>query len=354
MATQILENLVGKAYFQWTRHLTHDPDPVVLVVGDYQGTVCGGHNRIGCRIPEPWDVVMISDDWVIENYVKLYSGDASGAVEGMFTLLTHEAGHQFNYGHPSGTGHGCGDGRCHAPDGSGSVISYDHTKGRSIRYHVTREDIRHIPGAAWKGGDTDSCSVSKSSGESSIDRWGVSIDHRFVVDGQTSPGELFGGNLSIGDRITGTGWIAGAPSTDVSLTGSATWSGEDNFLGVNLDDGQPGALPRADANLRHTFGNAPNLTLQVNNFEAHYSAEELGNVCVNRICRPGRINADATWHGRSGDFTYSMDCTSGGCSDAQAEAKWHADGAGDPAGWVGGVVNDQGNGYVGSFAAERD
>ena len=101
-----------------------------------------------------------------------------------------------------------------------------------------------------------------------------------------------------------------------------------------------GAAVRADANLRYTFGNRPNMALRVNDFEAHYLD----------------VDGVARWHsdGGFGDFTYSMDCTSGGCSGEGAEAKWYANDAGDPSGWVGGVVSDQDNNYAGSFVAEKD
>ncbi len=94
---------------------------------------------------------------------------------------------------------------------------------------------------------------------------------------------------------------------------------------------------RADANLRYTFGNRPNLNLRLNNFEAHHTSAWHD------------INSPA-W----GDFRYNMACTSGGCSGDGVEAKWYASDSGDPSGLVGGVLNDQENKYVGSFLAEKD
>ena len=49
-----------------------------------------------------------------------------------------------------------------------------------------------------------------------------------------------------------------------------------------------------------------------------------------------------------------MDCTSGGCSGDSAEAKWCANDAGDPSGWVRGVVSDRDNDCAGSFVVEKD
>ncbi len=172
---------------------------------------------------------------------------------------------------------------------------------------------------------------------------GVWITEELEVSGRTAPGRQSGGNLSIAVEFAGRGWVRGKPSENVSLPATATWSGEDNFLGVDLDPNFLGAALRADANLRYAFGDRPNLNLRVNNFEAHYSTA---------------IDGTATWHDHEfedwGDFRYNMDCTSGGCSGDSVEAKWYPSDAGDPSGWVGGVVNDQDAEYVGSFVAERD
>ena len=243
---------------------------------------------------------------------------------------------------------GCGpEDRCHAPYGSGSVISYDTLDPnvlRRARYYVTQEDIRHVPNATWNDSNVDRYTVSMSGDPSSINGWGVWIEHHFEVDGWTAPGRSYGGNLSFVDEISGTGWVRGKPSEGVSLTASATWSGEDNFLGVDMNENYLGALLRADANLRYTFGDRPNLNLRVDNFEAHYASND----------------GVAMWHDHSfpadgfGDFTYNMDCTSGGCSGESVEAKWYADDAGDPSGWVGGVVSDRDNEYAGSFVAGKD
>ena len=347
-AARLLWIVGNQAYLQWDRHLDHDPGSLALQIGSHGSLTC--HNEgIACYVPDE-NAVILSNGWIAKNYaVLLYSlatanEEAFRAVyEHLFIVLTHEAGHQFDYRNSGGITDGCGDGvtRCHAPYGSGSVISYDHLRGRSVRYHVTEEDIRYVPDATWNSSDSDTYTVLKSGEPSSIDSWGVWIDHHFEVDGRTAPGYLLGGNLSIVDAIAGTGWVHGKPSRNVSLTTTATWSGEDNFLGVDLDPDYLGALLRADANLRYTFGNRPNLNLRVNNFEAHYFS-----------------NGVATWHDHNfsdwGDFRYNMDCTSGGCSGESAEAKWYPSNAGDPSGWVGGTVSDQDNNYVGSFVAEKD
>ena len=342
------------AYFQWTRHLNYDPGQLQLRVGyfpDDPHSVGFGGN-IAYYDPER-DVVVLTESIIIDNYRNLISGiwfedeqRLAAVIQRLFLVISHEAAHQFGYENPDGITEGCGgdETRCHAPYGSGSVASYDHLNPsgpRSLNYHVTEEDIRHIPDATWNDAAFDRYTISRSAAPSAIDRWGVWIDHYFEISGRTDPGRLSGGNLSIIDEIHGTGWVQGRPSRNVRPPDGATWKGENNFLGVDLDSDYLGALLRADANLRYTFGASPNLNLRVNNFEAHYDA---GN--------------GARWHTHEfpdwGDFSYDMRCTSDGCSSDDARARFYASDAGDPSGFVGGTVNDGDNSYVGSFVAEKD
>ena len=352
-AEDVVEALASQAYMQWTRHLDYDPGHLALVIGS-PGDQCGGvacHSQRVSYVPDldvyaSLDLVILDETWVVENYNALWRNSETEIIQAfreMFFVLSHEAGHQFGYRNPRGIAEGCSERGCHAPYHSGSIMSYDHTIGRSVRYHVTKEDIRHVSNATWNDDDSDLYTAWMLGESSSMTGWGVWIDHNFEVGGRTDPRNFPGGNLSGTDEIAGAGWVQGQPSRNVTLATSATWSGEDNFLGVDLNSNYLGMLLRADANLRYTFGDRPNLNLRVNDFEAHYVGDD---------------DDFAAWHDHNfsnwGDFSYSMDCTSGGCSGDSAEAKWYANDAGDPSGWVGGVVSDQGNDYAGSFVAEKD
>lgn len=343
----LLWRVAGHAYMQWTRHLNYDPGSLALQIGSHGNLTC--HNvGIACYVPTE-DTVVLSDRMIEGLYHALWSSIEAEDTrtfkaihDGLFFVLTHEAGHQFGYRNPRGISEGCGGSHgCHAPYGSGSVVSYDNLDGRSARYYVTAEDIRHVPNATWNDNDLDEYTVLKDAEPSSMNNWGVWIDHEFAVGGWTAPGRISGGNLSFVDEISATGWVYGNPSENVSLTTAATWSGQDNFLGVDMNPNYLGALLRADANLRYTFSSSPNLNLRINNFEAHYAS-----------------GVTATWHDHNfanwGDFTYDMSCTSVGCVGENTSAKWYASDAGDPTGWIGGVVSDQDADYVGSFVAEKD
>ncbi len=358
-AEWMLWRAANQAYTQWTRHLDYDPGSLLLQIGDTRNLTC--HNRaIACYSPNENGVVL-STAW-IENiytdfkfgiYTYLLTNDWSGieeVYEELFYVLSHEAGHQFGYLNPNGTTDGCGGSphRCHAPykpGQTGSVLSYNILIGDSAYYNVREEDIRYIDNATWNPNNVDRYEVSKEGKPSSIESWGVWLDHSFEVSGQTDPGS-FSGDLFIDDTIEATGWVRGRPSENVSLNASATWSGEDNFLGVDLDPAYLGVLLRADAELNYRF-NTQDMNLNINNFEAHYYDTD---------------RETARWHDHNfsdwGDFEYDMACTTNGCSfestDANVGAKWYSDDSGDPSAYVGGVVNDEANAYVGSFVAEKE
>ena len=345
----------NQAYGQWTRHLNYDPEPPTLQIGQEGDLTC--HNRgIACYNGST-NAVILNDQWVVKKYDDYIYGlhspsgfDVWKAVtEELFLVISHEAGHQFHYYNPNGIADGCGGGHgCHAPWGSGSVISYDHLRGGSVRYGLTEEDIRHVPNATWNDEEYDVYLVSKDGSDSSeVTGWGIWIRKYLTVEGQTDPGRLSGGDFSVGDWIAAGSFVHGFPS-NTPPTGNATYSGTDNFLGVDMNDSRKsnysiylGALLRADANLRYTFS-SNTMSLRINNFEAHYAA-----------------SGPATWHDHSftdwGDFRYDLQCTSGGCSGDGVQTQWYPDTtANDPSGWVGGVVNDTDNSYVGSFVAEKD
>ena len=337
-AELLVRKIANAAYKQWTRHLDYDPGVLRVVVGDghpnhHSGSIAYYNHHTNS--------VVLTTGWVIQTYSQLRFGSIQAAIEELFFVFTHEAAHQFDYTNPRGTTDGCPpNDHCHAPYGSGSVAGYDHLQGRSVRYNVTEEDIRHIPNATWNDSTVDRYEVWKLGDAISIDSWGVWIDHEFEVSGQTDPGRLSGGDLNVVDSIEGTGWVVGIESNNVELSGDATWSGQDNFLGVDLDSNFLGSLLRADANLSYTFSTG-NLNLRVNNFEAHYST-----------------GGAPAWHDHNfpswGDFSYDMSCVSDVCMGNNVEANWYANDAGDPAGYVGGVVDDDYNSYVGSFVAEKD
>ncbi len=196
-----------------------------------------------------------------------------------------------------------------------------------------------IPDAVWNGRDSDRYGLSREGISESIDEWGVWLDHTFNVDGMSGSRRWEDNYLNVTDRITGAGWVHGTPSTDVALTGSASWSGEDSFLGVDLRTDSLGRALRADTELTYRPGASPVMDVAIDGFEAH----ERGSGWTN-ASRDG-------W----GDLSYSLACGAAACTDGRSvTTQFYADDRGDASGWVGGVVRDTIHSYAGAFVAEKD
>jgi len=141
IAKNVVWLVANEAYLQWTRHLDYDPGPRALQVGDVAGLDCGP-GAVACYSPAD-DVITLGTGWIRDVYASLWSRNdflAREAVQELFLVITHEAGHQFGYENHDGSADGCGGGddHCHAPYGSGSVMGYDHRRGGSVRYGERR------------------------------------------------------------------------------------------------------------------------------------------------------------------------------------------------------------------------
>lgn len=354
LAALFLETAIWTGYKQWARHLNENQTVDVLV--GYRGNERCSHSALACY-NSALDKVILGEKWLRDNYWKLHRGQYDGVpgIEAdvfseLVYVATHEAAHQFRYRHPNGDSAGCGGdprARCHGPIGSGSVVSYDISKGYSARYAPDREDVAHIQGGTWNPNATDLYSVRKTLDATSIKAFGYWLEHDFAVSGVTAPGRPEGGTFAVENMIFVQPFVHGTPSADHELRGNATWSGKDNFFGYDLHPEFMVAL-RADAMLRYTFAGAQ-MAARLSGFE-HY--------------------LDGTWRGSSiDDHMYPLACSAGGCSFERAgtpclngtatcgaisvQTKFYAH-EGDPSGYVGGVVNNDYTQYAGAFVAEKD
>lgn len=313
-------------YNQWLRHLDYDPGELTIRIGPTDGIAhYDSYNN--------W--VMLDEDWLLEAYYYYSVGDTeqwNAVLDQLTWVITHEAAHQFGYNNSDGTTDGCETTRCHAPYGSGSVVSYDAHLGLSTNYGVTEEDVKHIPNATYNDSPYSDYRVSK---DSPMGEYGVWITHYFEVTGKTIPGATFGGDYAVSDSISSYGFVTDSDLWDDQLpSGSATYSGEDNFVGADMSAHYLGALLRADANLVYQFGSTAsgNMSLTIDDFEVY--------------------NGDI-WRNQSGSITYRLSCESDGycgTEDGYTVDSWFGlDGQ-----YVGGQLEDIDNEYVGAFVAEKE
>lgn len=341
---ELLIEAVRTGYKQWARHLRPQTLTVDLQIGDSASANCGGgHSTIGCYIGGATNKVVITENWLLDQYrtwrtaAAYRRGDIMTDVFfELVHLVTHEAGHQFGYRHPQGTTDGCGNesGRCHAPYGSGSVLSYDHRLASPTRYAPTKEDVEHIVGGRWNGDPLDRYTVFKFSRAASITSYGYWLDHEFFVTGWTGFGSVAGGNGLVRNEMMVQPFVNGTPSASHGLRGNATWSGD--FVGFDLHPEWMTALT-ADAALRYSFTSEA-MTARLSDFTAWDGDERIAS--------------------RHGSYSYRMACVSGGCAvytpgGALVTAEFYRDGA-DPAGYAAGVVNDYRREYAGAYSAARN
>lgn len=327
-----LSEATYRGYHQWLRHLDYDPGELTVRIG---------HSNSAAHYDPVRDHVVLGEDWLLKAYYYYSVGNTqeiNAALEQLTWIITHEAAHQFGYYNPSGIADGCGGGSgCHAPYGSGSVVSYDAHLGLSTNYGVTEEDVKHIPNATYNDNPYSEYKVSK---DSPMGEYGVWITHDFEVTGKTIPGATFGGNYKVFDSISSYGFVTDSDLWDDQLpSGSATYSGNDNFIGTDMSAHFLGSLLRADANLVYQFGSTTsgNMSLTIDDFEVYRQD----------------FNGNPIWRTQNGSITYRLNCESDGycgTEDKYTVESWFGlDGQ-----YVGGQLEDIDNEYVGAFVAERD
>ena len=325
-----INRAVQLGYAEWMKHLNYDPGELSLRIQPGRG-----EGWIGAYNPTT-DEVIISSDWLDEqvidwiNHIR-YGEGRNPVFDSLVNLVTHEAAHQFGYENINGDSEGCGDGvKCHAPVDSGSVVSYDAHKGLSVNYHVTEEDVKHIPNATYNEDKNQLYGVFRTT---EIGSYGVWIGHYFYVEGTTDPGSDRGG-LSYIDSISGNPRFLPLPGFEPEKipTGSAIYSGEDNLIGADISEHYLGALLQADANLIYNFSTSPTMNLIVDNFEVYY---------------------DNKWNQQTGAIIYNLECWESGCGMENGN---NLIGVGftNNGEHTHGRIRDFDNEYVGAFVAEKD
>lgn len=302
-----------QAFLQWTRHMTESPGYVNLAVGETSGCGHGDgcyeytylfavnrehHHREGPRVTHyPYEP---ATERIHADSKLSVSPWIAGDQERLLEVLVHEGGHRFDYYHPDGVGNNCTSSNgCHAPEGSGSVMSYD----PDARIFPTKDDLEYLghPNGippSWNPSTTDEYQVTRPGPEGSgISTWGVWINHESRIS-----------NDSVHDQVQAGGFIEN-PSTSPLPSGAATYTGR--FLGLDMSTTNLGEVLKAEA----TF---------------HWPANELTLTDFNAY-----RNGDWT-SGRIGTHTVQPDSVASYSN-----------------GWIAGTVANQEAEYTGSFTAKR-
>ena len=170
--------------------------------------------------------------------------------------------------------------------------------------------------------------TSKIAKDSPIGEYGVWLTQTFRAASQD---ELDDGDYRIKDSIEAYGFITTSNSDETIPSGSATYSGTDNFIGVDMSAHYLGSVLRADANLIYNFDSTGStIDLTVDEFEVYHKGD---------------------WIQQNGSITYDLSCDGTGCRDNEdmVGVSFYQNGQ-----YVGGSLIDLEDEYVGSFVAERE
>ena len=321
--TTNLQREINRAYLQWTRHLDYDPGKIEIGIGSTDDTTIAYYDTTENK-------VVLGEAWLSDLYNHYVTGDSdaySNALNNLTLAITHEAARQFDYNNPEGTTEGCGNEiKCHAPVDSGSVVSYDYHIGNSVNYGVTEEDVKHVPNATYNEDPEASFKITK---DSPIGEYGVWLTHDFRVSGKITPLDR---NYTLVDNIEAYGFTI-SNGDDRIPTVSATYSGTDNFVGVDMSAHFLGAVLRADAEIDYRFesGADSTATLTIDNFKVYVGGD---------------------WETQSGSIDYELSCNTSACrtvDDKTVNTGFYSNGK-----YVNGTIQDLKNEYVGSFVAEEE
>ena len=317
-----LQREINRGYLQWTRHLDYDPGELKIGIKEFDDLSEAGH------YDSAENKVFLAKQYLSNLYhdhVSRDFGPRSDALDRLFLVITHEAGHQFGYNNTKGSTEGCGGETCHALVGSGSVMSYDN----EVDYGVTEEDIKHIPNATYNNNPKASFRITK---DSPIGEYGVWLTHTFQVSAKRISDKLgFDGYLA--DNIETHGFIISNSDNRIP-TVSATYSGTDNLIGVDMSAHYLGSLLRADAEMEYRVGSSTNssATLTVDNFEVYVGDR---------------------WQTQSGSIGYELSCNTSACRTVDNKTvyntRFYSNGE-----YINGAIQDLENEYAGSFVAERE
>ena len=228
---------------------------------------------------------------------------------------------------------------------------------------VTKRDIERIPDSTYKNNYETDFPIYRQkqlrgrigrgrtiTPPTHIFRYGAWLTHGFKIEGVHTKGESDDEPLYFKetDMITASPYfVFNKGEYDQSLpTVSATYSGEENFLGVDMSAHFLGAVLKADAEVGYTFvENGSTATVTIDNFQV-FTGENFsnGNAYKNMI--------DSEWTNLGGSLTYELSCGDNSCStpdELTAQLNFI-----DNAKNVGGTISDRHNQYVGAFLADKE
>ena len=275
-----VQQSIDKGYLQWTRGIDYNPGELEIGIRPTDDSA-----TIAYYDPTE-DKVVLGEEMLTNLYQYYVTGDLNSYTNVLYNLTSTIT--DFDY---------------RRPQGSTDVVA-------------DSEDVVVDPEAPR----------FKISKDSPIGEYGVWLTQSFKSSEKTPPGIML-------DDITAKGFY---PIEDNLLdsgipTVSATYSGTNNFIGVDMSAHYLGSALRADAEMEYEFrsSNDSSATLTIDNFEVYVGNE---------------------WQTQHGSIGYQLSCGLVSCTtEDMALARFYSDGK-----YVSGNITDLENEYTGSFVAEKE
>ena len=313
---------------------------------------------------------LFSTKWLDSLYDKYEQGQKEDARQELITEATRTGGDEFGFIYPYATSFP--NTPLYHPNNIGSVMNKKSDSETSYNFGVIRQDVERIPNGNYNNSYAKKFDIHKTwqrrfwFNNTFTARYGAWLTHEFKIEGVN--GES---SFKETDMISARPYFQANDHLDDKIpTVSATYSGEDNFLGVDMSAHFLGAVLEADAQVIYNYSpDSPlgsSATVTIDNFRV-FTGETITGIpsipTIDLISEKkrtlplvgGKTNEEIfaeSWRSRNGSISYTLSCGDGSCNSPDNKTAELTFYGGER--YAGGTISDRENEYVGGFITERE
>ena len=307
---------------------------------------------------------LFSTIWLDSLYDKYEQGQKEDARQELITEATRTGGDEFGFIYPYATSFP--NTPLYHSNNIGSVMNKKSDSETSYNFGVIRQDVERIPDGNYNNSYAKQFDIHKTwqrrfwFNNTFTARYGAWLTHEFKIEGVN--GES---SFKETDMISARPYFQANDHLDDKIpTVSATYSGEDNFLGVDMSAHFLGAVLEADAQVIYNYSpDSPlgsSATLTIDNFRVFTGETITGIPSIPTIDPISELKRDKTneeifaesWRSRDGSISYTLSCGDGSCNSPDNKTAELTFYGGER--YAGGTISDRENEYVGGFITERE
>ena len=297
-------------------------------------------------------------------YDKYEQGQKEDVRQELITEATRTGGDEFGFIYPYATSFP--NTPLYHSNNIGSVMNKKSDSETSYNFGVIRQDVERIPDGNYNNSYAKQFDIHKTwqrrfwFNNTFTARYGAWLTHEFKIEGVN--GES---SFKETDMISARPYFQANDHLDDKIpTVSATYSGEDNFLGVDMSAHFLGAVLEADAQVIYNYSpDSPlgsSATLTIDNFRVFTGETITGIPSIPTIDPISELKRDKTneeifaesWRSRDGSISYTLSCGDGSCNSPDNKTAELTFYGGER--YAGGTISDRENEYVGGFITERE